>query len=226
MSAKPSKVVIGVFGAALLAAGGAFGGEAHKYHQYQDMGGDEHAQREAMLENRHPAGQAAEIKLTDARLVDQHGKTLSFKNDVIGDKIVMVDFVYTTCTTVCPVLSALFAQLQERLGSRAGGEVALVSVSVDPVRDTPARLKQYSDKFKAGSGWTWLTGQSQVVDEVLKSLGAYTPNFADHPAMVLVGDGRSGKWTRFYGFPDPDQIVAKVNELDSARARRASARRE
>jgi protein SCO1/2 len=138
----------------------------------------------------------------------------------------MVDFVYTTCTTVCPVLSALFAQLQERLGSRAGGEVALVSVSVDPVRDTPARLKQYSDKFKAGSGWTWLTGQSQVVDEVLKSLGAYTPNFADHPAMVLVGDGRSGKWTRFYGFPDPDQIVAKVNELDSARARRASARRE
>jgi protein SCO1/2 len=70
----------------------------------------------------------------------------------------------------------------------------------------------------------WLTGQKQVMDGVLKTLGAYTPSFVDHPALVMVGDGRTGMWTRYYGFPDPDQIVAKVNELGAARALPAHAR--
>jgi protein SCO1 len=218
MWAKRSRLAMAAFAAALL-PGPAFAADPHEHH---------HAAAEHLGHDAAPKAvrQTAELKVADARLVDQNGAALGFKTDVIGKKIVVMDFVYTTCTTVCPVLSALFGQVQSRLGSRVGRDVALVSVTVDPVRDTPARLKEYSARFDAGPGWIWLTGQKPAVDGVLKSLGAYTSNFVDHPALVLVGDGASGKWTRYYGFPDPDQIVAKIEELQAARAQPVAAREE
>ena len=225
MWAKHNRLAVAAFAAALL-PGPAFAGESAEHHHGHEGGGHVHAQHEAHGAAQPLAAQATEVKLTDARLIDQNGAALGFKSDVIGKKIIVMDFVYTTCTTVCPVLSALFGQVQSRLGSRVGREVALVSVTVDPVRDTPARLKEYSARFDAGPGWIWLTGQKPVVDGVLKSLGAYTSNFVDHPALVFVGDGTSGKWTRYYGFPDPDQIVAKIDELHAARAQPVAARRE
>jgi protein SCO1/2 len=91
--------------------------------------------------------------------------------------------------------------------------VVLVSVSVDPVRDTPQRLKAYSKIHKARPGWIWLTGQKSTMNAVLDGLGAYSPNFEDHAAMVLIGDGQSGQWSRLYGFPNPDRIVEQVNAL-------------
>jgi protein SCO1/2 len=136
---------------------------------------------------------------------------------VIGDRIVVMDFVYTTCTTVCPVISAVFGQVQNKLGDRLGDDVVLVSVSVDPVRDTPQRLKAYSKIHKARPGWIWLTGQKSTMNAVLDGLGAYSPNFEDHAAMVLIGDGQSGQWSRLYGFPNPDRIVEQVNALRAAR---------
>ena len=157
------------------------------------------------------------VKLPDAVLTDQHGRTARFKSDFVGDRLVLVNFVYTTCTTVCPVQSALFADLQQRLGDRVGREVALISVTVDPLRDTPLRLKEFSAQYQAGPGWSFLGGSKQAVDEVLNAFGAYTPNFADHPAVVLVGDPRSGEWTRFFGFPGSDQIMARLKQLQAAR---------
>jgi len=143
---------------------------------------------------------------------------------VFADRIVVVDFVYTTCSTVCPVLSALFHQVQSQLGDALGDEVVMVSISVDPTRDTPARLKQYAAKFDAGADWTWLTGPRQDVTEVLDAFGAYTPNFEDHPSMVLVGDTRDGTWDRLIGFPAPTTIVDMVETLRRERAQSVTSR--
>ena len=179
---------------------------------------DPHAKHRAMMQQKsEPAAESAEIDLRNHMLVDQDGQELMFVSDVIGDNIVVMDFVYTTCTTICPVLSALFTQVQGKLGDAVGDEVVLVSMSVDPVRDTPQRLKAYSAKHRAGQGWLWLTGPKGDVDDVLTGLGAYTSNFEDHPSMVLIGDGRTGEWTRLFGFPNPDRVVQIVNDL---RARR------
>ena len=153
---------------------------------------------------------------------EQKAKSLS--SDIVGDRIVVVDFIYTTCTTVCPVLSAVLMQVQDELGDRLGTEVMLVSISVDPQRDTPARLKDYAGKLHARDGWTWLTGDKLAVDEVLKDFGAYTPNFEDHPAMVLVGDGTTGEWSRFLGFPGANHIVDKINEFSAARSAQSTVR--
>lgn len=168
-----------------------------------------------------PAG--ASVKLEDVALLDQAGAARRFKSEVVGDRIVVMDFVFTTCTTICPLLSSKMARLQERLGDRLGREVFLVSVSVDPVRDTPAKLLAYAEKWKAKPGWTFLTGPKADVDAVLKGVGAYTANFTDHPPMFLVGDGKAGRWTRLNGFPDPDRLLQQVDELVAARTRTASA---
>ena len=179
---------------------------------------DPHAKHRAMMKQKSdPIAETADIDLRDRLLVDQDGQELMFVSDVIGDNIVVMDFVSTTCPTICPVLSALFTQVQGKLGDAVGDEVTLVSMSVDPVRDTPQRLKAYSAKHRAGDGWLWLTGSKGEVDDVLIGLGAYTSNFEDHPSMVLIGDGRTGEWKRLFGFPNPDRVVQIVNDLREQR---------
>jgi protein SCO1/2 len=163
------------------------------------------------------APQGARINLTETPLLDQDGRSVRLKSDVIGDRIAIVGFIYTSCTTVCPVISAMFAQTEAKLGLRAGRDVKLVTVTVDPVRDTPARLKEHGRQHGAGPGWTLVTGAKPQVDEALKVFGAYTPNFTDHPPIVYVGDAKLGKWVRFYGFPSPDQLMSAVGELTAAR---------
>jgi protein SCO1/2 len=178
---------------------------------------DPHAKHRAMMDQKAQPAESVDIDLRDQMLMTQHGEDVMFVSDVIGDNIVVMDFVYTTCTTICPVLSALFTQVQTELGDDVGDEIWLVSMSVDPIRDTPQRMKAYSAKHRAGEGWLWLTGPKPAVDDVLTGLGAYTANFEDHPSMVLIGDGRTGEWKRLFGFPNPDRIVQIVHELREKR---------
>ncbi|MDH3531770.1 MAG: SCO family protein [Gammaproteobacteria bacterium] len=190
-----------------------------------DSNTDPHAKhRQMMNEQSEPKAKATRLEIPDVRLLNRNGVSVGLREDVIGDRIVVVDFVYTTCTTICPVLSAILSQVQNRLGDRLGNDVVLVSLSVDPLRDTPQRLQAYSAKLRAGEGWIWLTGNKQTVDDVLRRFGAYTPSFEDHPSMILVGDGRSGEWSRFLGFPGAEKIMEKIGELDAARGAQAAVR--
>ena len=90
------------------------------------------------------------------------------------------------------------------------------------MRDTPARLKEYAARYGAGPGWTWLTGPKPQVDEVLQVFGAYTPNFVEHPPLVMVGDAKTGKWIRFYGFPEPRADCGGRGRDESWRAPRVA----
>ena len=186
---------------------------------------DPHAKhRQMMNEEQESDAKSAAIHLPDVRLTTQFGKEVSLRDDVVGDRIVIIDFVYTSCTTICPVLSAILGQLQEGLGERLGEDVVMISLTVDPLRDTPERLKAYSEKHHARDGWVWLTGDKQTVDEVLQAMGAYTPNFEDHPSMMLVGDRNSGEWSRFLGFPGSGNIMEKIDELSAARNAQSAVR--
>ncbi len=180
---------------------------------------DPHAKHRAMMhESTAKPVESADVDLRDRTLVTQDGEEVRFVGDVIGDNIVVMDFVYTTCTTICPVLTALFTQVQGQLGDELDNGVVMVSMTVDPVRDTPQRLKAYAAKHGAADGWVWLTGPKPTVDDVLTGVGAYSVNFEDHPSMVLVGDGRTGEWRRLFGFPNPDRIMEVVKDLQQRRA--------
>jgi protein SCO1/2 len=159
----------------------------------------------------------AQVAFADVPLLDQDGRELRLKDGLVGDRIVVMGFVYTNCTTVCPVISAILQKLQKQLGERVGHDVQLISLSIDPLRDTPERLHEYAGRFDAGPGWRWLTGSSEAVADTLKGLGTWTANYQDHPPLIMVGDGRTGQWTRFYGFTDPAVLMARVDELSAAR---------
>lgn len=171
------------------------------------------------------AATSTAVSVVDRPLRNQDGRAVRFARDVVGDDVVVMDFVFTHCTTICPVLSAKMARLQQLLGDRLGKGVRLASLSLDPVRDTPERLKAWGAKFKAGPHWSLVTGAQQDQEAVLKGLGAYVADFAQHPPMLLVGDGRTGHWVRVNGFPDPQKVVALVEEMLSSRAPTARAGR-
>lgn len=184
----------------------------------------DHSRHLQMLQKKAGAPDKVRITLPDTVLTDQDGNTRRFKTDAIAGRLVAINFIYTTCTTVCPVQSALFADVQKRLGEHAGEDVVLLSVTVDPVRDTPLVLKQFASRYHAGPGWKFLTGSTQAVEEVLKAFDVYIANFDDHPATIVIGDPGSGDWMRFFGFPSSAQIVGRLQELQRARDGSRSAR--
>jgi protein SCO1/2 len=177
-----------------------------------------HQEHQAMMEDTQAKDYMnVDIELLDLELLTQDGKRVKFKSDVIGDKLVAMTFIFTSCITICPVYSAIFSRLQPLLGDRLGDEVILVSMTVDPSTDVPARMKKEATKYNAKPGWYYLTGKKQVMDQVLEGLDAYFADFTLHPPMALVGDGRTGTWKRYTGFPKPEQLLAMIDELKAAR---------
>lgn len=202
-----------ISGLVLLPAGSARSADAPSM-----PGGHDHSHHHAQSPSPAVPAAGAKVRLPDAQLIDQDGHQLRLLSDVVGDKVVLVSFVYTHCTTVCPVVSHVFSQVQAQLGPQMERQVRLVSLTVDPARDTPSRLKAYAAQHGTRTGWLWLTGTAPNVTAALKGFGTYTANFENHPAVVMVGDGRTGQWTRIYGFEDPAALVAKVRAtLESRR---------
>lgn len=154
--------------------------------------------------------------IPDVPLVDQDGRPVRFHTDLVKGKVVAMNFVFTTCTTVCPPMGASFAKLRKILGDKAGKDVHLISVSVDPRTDTPERLKAWAAKFGSGPGWTLVTGDPNQVTTLLKALGVYTASPAEHTPLVLVGNDAKGEWTRTYGLTPPEQVAELLAQTAKA----------
>lgn len=184
--------------------------------------GHEHAEGHV-----HPAGTAAAVQpsgaeqqalvvLSDAPMLDQKGAQRQLKSDVIGSRIVVVDFIFTSCQTICPVTTALLSQARSKLSDIPDDQLVFVSLSVDSRVDTPERLAAFAASH--GADWTFLTGDKPVMDEALTWLNAYATNPENHAAMILIGDASTEKFSRIYGMPDPAFVESRVRELVAARA--------
>jgi protein SCO1/2 len=164
-----------------------------------------------------PKTVASPAALPNAELLDQNGAQVRFASDVAGNRIMALNFIYTDCQTACPLVSGIFSKLQSRLGDKLAKDVRMVSLSINPAADTPERLKVYAERFHAAPEWLWLTGEKAQVDALLKSLGVYSTDVANHAPVILVGDPVRGEWTRFNGLSSPDTIAARIDELLNAR---------
>ncbi|HVG34329.1 MAG TPA: SCO family protein [Pyrinomonadaceae bacterium] len=151
-------------------------------------------------------------RIPDTTVYDQNGRKLKFYTDLVKGKTVAINFIFTTCTGVCPPLSATFRRVQQGLAERMGRDMELISISVDPATDVPERLKTFSEKFKAGPGWTFVTGSKPEIDRLLEALGGYVSNKNDHTPLLLIGNDAAGFWTRTYGLAPPSQIINLINE--------------
>jgi protein SCO1/2 len=156
---------------------------------------------------------AAQRYFTDTALVDQNGTERRFYSDLIQGRVVIINVMFTTCKDSCPRMAETFARLQDWLGARLDKEVYMLSISVDPETDTPARLKAYAQSFKARPGWYFLTGSKANVETVLRKLGQYVEQKQDHSNVFLIGNDRTGLWKKAFGMAPTDQTIATVNSV-------------
>ncbi|MGB5307338.1 MAG: SCO family protein, partial [Arenicellales bacterium] len=94
-------------------------------------------------------------------LTTHEGKEVRFFDDVIKDKVVAINFIYTHCPDTCPLETAQLVRVQNILGDRMGKDVFFYSISIDPERDTPEVLREYRERF--GAEWTFLTGNKEDI---------------------------------------------------------------
>jgi protein SCO1 len=158
---------------------------------------------------------ASSMNIPDVELLDQNGRKIHFYSDLVKGHTVAINFIFTTCTTICPPLGATFARVQKELRDKGGPDVRLISISVDPATDTPERLKAWGAKFHAGDGWTFVTGHKSKIDELLNALGASTARREDHSPTILIGNDAHGTWTRTYGLAKTSQIVSLIESVNN-----------
>lgn len=167
-------------------------------------GSDPHAAHRAMLQSPSYRVIDADYAVPDVTLRDQQGRAVSLRQLLSGDRSVAVNFIYTSCTTVCPVMTATMLQMQRKLNDSASKPM-FVSISIDPDFDTAARLGAYAERF--GADWTFLTGERGDVLDVLRAFSAWRGNKANHAAITLFRLAGAKRWTRVEGLASAAELV-------------------
>ena len=153
--------------------------------------------------------------IPDVKLVDMNRTQVSLR-EVLDDKSpVILNFIYTSCTAICPVTTATFQQVQQELGA-GRDKVRMVTISIDPENDTPARLKEYASRYSVGPQWKILTGTVENSIAVQRAFGVYSGDKMNHkPVTFLRPKGADKPWVRLDGFASASDIVNELGKLTS-----------
>lgn len=150
---------------------------------------------------------------TDTVLVDQHGKSRRFYSDVLKDRTVVINFIFTNCGEACPLITHKLVAVKNKSADLFGKPLRFVSISIDPERDTPEALRKFAKKFDAEHPeWVFLTGDKESVMAVVKRLGAYTGSVEAHSTLLLAGNVPAARWRKLK--PDlPPEVIAETLQL-------------
>jgi protein SCO1/2 len=152
------------------------------------------------------------VSVPDVELVNQDGAPVRLR-ELAKDHVLAVNFIFTTCTTICSPMTAVFARLQAELGDSLERDVRLVSITLDPAVDTPERLKRYADKFNRRPGWVFLTGSRDRVARALEAFGGRAPVKEQHAPLTLLGRASEGRWRRVDGIAPPRRLADEIRSL-------------
>ena len=144
-------------------------------------------------------------------LVRDDGKLVSLADEMDDGRPVVLNFIFTTCTSICPLMSSVFSQFEHRLGDDAA-KVHLMSISIDPEQDTPARLVEYARKFHAGPEWQHYTGTVDASVAAQRAFDVYRGGKMSHSAVTLIRPAPGKPWLRIEGFVTPDDLVRDYHE--------------
>jgi len=149
--------------------------------------------------------------LPNIPLITHEGEKVRFYDDLVADKVVAINFIFTDCPDTCPAETAKLLRVREALGDRVGDDIFMYSISIDPERDTPEVLANYREKFGIGPGWTFLTGNEEEIILLRKRLGLYMEEIqgddGDHNVTFIVGNDRTGKWIKRSPFDNPISLA-------------------
>ena len=154
----------------------------------------------------------ASYAIPDVTLVNQDGQRVAVRDLLNTDKPVLVNFIFTTCTAICPAMSATFTQVQQGLAGDSE-KVLMVSVSIDPEQDTPAALTAYAKRFGAGPQWLFLTGSLDDSIAVQKAFYAYRGDKMNHAPLTLLRAAPDAPWVRYDGFASAADLVQETRGM-------------
>lgn len=146
------------------------------------------------------------VSIPDVVLRDQEGSAVHLPDALKADRPTVVNFLYTTCTTISPVLSAGYASFQRQLGAEAAS-VHLVSITIDPATDTPARLTEHLARYKARPGWDFFTGSREEVAAVMQAFNATMPTLESHYPVTFLRAAGATEWERLQGPISPSELM-------------------
>src|SRR5579864_3739496 len=151
----------------------------------------------------------------NVRLINQDKKRVRFYDDLIKGKIVVIQFMFSNCERLCPMVTPNLVKVQKELEKQSPRKVNIVSISVDPDHDTPAVLKAYAKKFHVQPGWQFLTGRRQDIDWLRRELGLYYPEDQqfEHMNMLTVGREATGQWFTIRALNNPEVIAYTVRKI-------------
>lgn len=170
-----------------------------------------------------PVAQATgEARFPNVTLYTHEGKQVKFYDDLIRGKVVALNMMYAQCERTCPTSTANLRQVQKLLGERAGRDVFMYSLSLQPELDTPERLREYAERYRIGPGWLFLTGARADIDLLRRHLGFFDVdpvvdfNDLSHTGMLRVGNDRLDRWTMAPTLTGAEQILSTINHVDTA----------
>ena len=153
-----------------------------------------------------------DYRLPEVPLLTMEGEATTLAKELDTDKPVMLNFIFTTCTTICPVLSASFNQVQHELGV-GSQDVKMISISIDPAYDTPEKLRDYAERFNAGPQWQFLTGKLDDVVAVEKAFDAFRGAKMNHEPLTLIRGKADDGWLRIDGIASANEILSEYRTL-------------
>ena len=161
---------------------------------------------------------AAEAKareyFTNIELIDQNGQRLAFYDDVLKGNIVVISFIFTNCQGACPLMTRNLTMIRDMLPSNVRDEIQFISISLDPVRDTPTAMKEFAQTHDADQErWLWLTGQPDNVNLITKKLGSYTVELEAHTTTLIAANVRYAHWTKIAPNVPPRGVVERLRML-------------
>ncbi|BBB26764.1 SCO family protein [Amphritea japonica] len=187
---------------------------AHQKHSMAAESNDPHAHHKAMMSNSSKdkiLRSSHDYKAPSLTMLNQKGESIEVQQLLNSDKPMMVNFIFTTCPTICPVLSSTFSVVNRKLAEEK--DLTMISISIDPEEDTPEALQRYAAKFEARDNWTFITGAIEDSITLQKAFNIYRGSKMNHEPVTYLRANASKPWTRLEGFPSSEQLIGEYHHM-------------
>lgn len=199
-------LILGLFAALAASAAAAHDGESH---------GQQPEPTDVTANATVPDGveQKARSYFTDLPVVTQDGTELRFFSDVLKDRVVLVSLFFANCEQACPLTTGKLARVQNLLGEEFGRSIFFISITLDPERDTPVVLKTYAQKFQAGQGWVFLTGEKENLRQITYRLGQVSSQIEAHSTHYMIGNVKIARWAKLPPHLPEEAIAERLRQM-------------
>ena len=185
--------------------------ESHEGHDGHE-GHEDHSMHMKMIQKQDYSVSSKDYTIPDVTLLAANGDEVSMGDLLSADRPVALNFIFTTCTTICPVMTATFAKMQRELDREQLDHLQVVSITIDPEYDRPEVLSSYAERFNASESWLFLTGRSEDVNAVMRAFDAYAGSKMNHQPLTFMRKHPQQRWLRVDGLASAKDLAKLIDK--------------